>query len=107
MTPITVLNFGHSVSSDEMNAALDNHFKSLPNAICIVNAWDTEYLTYAEKKLVAPHWVWTIQLSRAGSARYLDHRGIDYIGKTQFVDWVKESYPDSFEWLLFNQRFLQ
>lgn len=71
-----------------------------------------EYLTYTEKGVKSyAHYVWRITIYKP---KYCEYRKFNMrnddahvlLNRQEFIDWIKEDYPQSFEWLLFNLEWL-
>lgn len=109
---ITVITFESSPTSDKMEKVFKEHLKTNNNGFCVVKNYDTNFLSYLDiGGLVGPvtfdrAWIWTIQIQRDRKNRYLNQINQKWLNKSDFVDWIIESYPDSFEWLLFNPEWL-
>ena len=102
---ITVITFESSPLSGTVDKTFESHFETHSNGFCVVKTYDIDFLSYAEKQIKA-HYVWTIQLRHNEENRYLNQATQQWLDKSHFVDWIMESYPDSFEWLLFNPEWL-
>ena len=71
-----------------------------------------EYLTYTEKGAESyAYYVWCIAIYKP---KYCEYRKFTVsnsdanllLKRPEFIDWIKEDYPQSFEWLLFNLEWL-
>jgi len=98
--------FESKPTSNDMDKILFDHFKGLDlNEACmvLVKTNYTNYLSYVKRR----DFIWTIQVRVSKKNLYLSSRTGTWIGRSDFLDWIKEDHPDSLEWLLFNPEWLE
>lgn len=101
-----VITFESKPTSNDMDKILFDHFKGLgPNEACmvLVKTNYTNYLSYVKRR----DFIWTIQVRVGKKNLYLSSKTGTWIGRSDFLDWIKEDHPDSLEWLLFNPEWLE